>query len=362
MKNKIRIIQRHLLCTLLALAVLTALVPVSSTYVFAGDYPVYVTQNGNSFKVRSSLSSKYVVHSIIVDADEISRPNKSSFESSFNLTDYTTTSGKKCSAGTGYHTVYIMIWDNKGKEVERKKTFVAVNRITRRPDDKGKFRVYSSYFNYFPYINNKNTSGELYMELSTNGKDWPAKNRWKLREYNLGSRISGLKPGKKYYTRIRYGQLVTYKTDFGGNGKTYFFGGPVLKTATVKTGKAKIPSVRSIKVKAVKVKKHKVKHPEGYYWQNNQLVYKSAWTEKYYTYKVKVTVRLKKKPGTRGLWVNGRYLKGNKKKYTATFKPSQNRSAKKPKGRVKYTVRISSGQSASYGGYSPEYRKKRTVK
>ena len=79
---------------------------------------------------------------------------------------------------------------------------------------------------------------------------------------------------------------------------------------------------------------------------------------------VKVTVKLKKKPGTGGLFVNGRWLAGNKKTYTTTFKGlyPHNISVKKPRGRVRYTVTVRSGQDASYKGYSPSISKRMKLK
>ena len=82
--------------------------------------------------------------------------------------------------------------------------------------------------------------------------------------------------------------------------------------------------------------------------------------EKYYTYKLKVTVKLKKKPGTKGIWINGKFVKGNKKKYTVTL-PGSSYSAKKPKGK-KFKVGICSYQGKSFGGLSPLYQKKLKIK
>ena len=61
--------------------------------------------------------------------------------------------------------------------------------------------------------------------------------------------IKGLKPNKKYNIRIRYGTYVTYDTGIYGDGKSYFFGGPVLNCGTIMTGKAKAPNIKSINVK-----------------------------------------------------------------------------------------------------------------
>ena len=94
-------------------------------------------------------------------------------------------------------------------------------------------------------------------------------------------KLSGLKPGTSYRTRIRYGTFVTYSTDYAGDGKSHFFGGPVLRTTTIKTGAATRPPIKSVKAKAYNVKYHKVKH-YGYYTG----VY--LYTEKFYTCKIKI--------------------------------------------------------------------------
>lgn len=229
--------------------------------------------------------------------------------------------------------------------------------ITDRPTYAGVFEVYSTYLIYAPYnIGWSNRAYDLYMEYSADGgKTWARTGYMRANWIQLATdqryQINGLLPNHYYVTRIRYGE-------WDGNQLIL---GPAVGTGTYKTGPAKAPAVKSITCKAVKVKRHKVRHPAGYYWYGSVLVYQKAWTEKYYTYKVKVTVKLKKKPGTAGLWINGKFCKGNKKKYTATFTPQINYSAKKPKGR-KWGVVIASYQNKSYGGYSPLIQKKKKLK
>ena len=194
-----------------------------------------------------------------------------------------------------------------------------------------------------------NSDYDLYLEYSPDGgKNWARSGYMRFNLIQLASqqqyRISGLAPNHNYVTRIRYGEVI--------DGQLFL--GPVRWTGTYKTGAAKKPKIKSVTCKAVKVKRHKVKH-YGYYTG----VY--LYTEKFYTYKVKITVKLKKKPGTAGIWINGKFCKGNKKKYTATFTPYPNYSAKKPKGR-KWGVVIASYQNKAYGGYSPLYSKKKKLK
>ena len=92
------------------------------------------------------------------------------------------------------------------------------------------------------------------------------------------------------------------------------------------------------------------------YWRGYYYLWKQTST--FYTYKVKVTVNLKKKPGTKGMWINGKYKKGNKKKYTATF--GTYTSYKNPR-KLKFGLVLASYQNSSYGGYSPLYKKKKKL-
>ncbi len=254
----------------------------------------------------------------------------------------------------GYHNVELAVYArfNGGSrqylDVTKARTYRAD--ITATPNYTGAFEVYSNYLIYAPYSNMwSNSDYDLYLEYSPDGgKNWARSGYMRFNLIQLASqqqyRISGLAPNHNYVTRIRYGKVI--------DGQLFL--GPVRWTGTYKTGAAKKPKIKSVTCKAVKVKRHKVKH-YGYYTG----VY--LYTEKFYTYKVKITVKLKKKPGTAGIWINGKFCKGNKKKYTATFTPYPNYSAKKPKGR-KWGVVIASYQNKAYGGYSPLYSKKKKLK
>lgn len=294
--------------------------------------------------------------------------------------------------GTGYHTAFLQLYNKNTRELQRLifKEYVAYNGITSQPTYNGIFNVYHNYFNYYPYnMYMANQSGALYMEYKpTTASSWARTGKMTANAIKLyieqGFAISGLKSNTKYNTRIRYGAYANYKkltpADFGmtleqfqkifgttktciGDGGSYFFGGPVLNTTTIKTGKAKKPAIKSVKVKAVKIKYHKHR-VRGHYETTamGSLIWIRPYTERYYTCKHKVTIKLKKKPGTAGIWVNGKFLKGNKKKYTATFTPYPNYYTKRPPKGQKFRVKIRSYQSKSYYGFSPTYSKKKKVK
>ena len=318
--------------------------PVNSSY-----YNVNITQSGNTVRVSGTIASPYAFYGLFVDTDLAEPVTGSSVNTTINMSNY----------ATGYHTVIIgLIYTPDPSSyvdmIGRK--YMVSNNITARPSYKGRFEVYSKYFNFYPYnIGMQNTDGDLYMEYKTSkAKTWKRSGYMRSNLIELlptqGYKISGLKAMKTYKTRIRYGTFVTYSKDLAGDGKQHFFGGPTLKTATIKTGSAKKPPIRSVTAKAVNVKYHKVRHYGKYTG-----VY--LYTEKFYTCKIKVTINMKKKPGTKGLFVNDRWLKGNKKVYTTTFSPYPNYYFKHPRGSGKFTVSVRSGQSKNWGGYSPTWSK-----
>lgn len=234
------------------------------------------------------------------------------------------------------------------------------------PNYNGQFEVYSTFFNYSPFTisggNNPNIwtsfySPLLYMEYSSDGgATWNRSGYMQYNSvtsnYNQRYRIGGSTPDTVYKTRIYYGD------DYGNPISPY------LTTSTIKTGKSTKPAIKKVTAKAVNVKYHKKMRPGYYYWTGYHYLWMKPLKMKYYTYNVKVTVKLKKKPGTAGIWVNGRWLPGNKKKYTTKFKiPSpRNMSVKKPRNRIKYTVSVCTGQDETYKGYSPTWQKKMKLK
>jgi hypothetical protein len=224
--------------------------------------------------------------------------------------------------------------------------------------------VYSKVLNFYPYTAGfVNATQPLYLEYKpVKSKKWKRSGYMERDSIKLGNqqgfKIKGLKANTKYNTRIRYGVKAT-KFD-GSTGTIY---GPTFGTGTYKTGKAKKPAVKSIKIKAVKKKFHKNRVAGHYEWTGYHYIWIKPYTEKYWTCKFKVTVKLKKKPGTKGIVVGGKYLKGNKKKYTTTVTPYPNYYTKKPpKGLKKVKITVRSYQSKKYGGLSPVKTKKCKIK
>ena len=331
----------------------------------AVSHSVSITQSGSIVTIKGSVPSPYQLFGIIVDGTEVS--NKL-FGSSINQT-VNMDSG---TFATGYHTVYVGIGQWVGAEFKHVDTvikkYMVTNTFKDRPTYGGVFDVYSNYFDIYPFQMTAfgYLAPKLFLEYSADGgKTWSRSGSMKPGGIKVASqesyRISGLKPGTTYNTRLRYGDYVTYATGFGGDGKSYFFGGPVLNTATITTGMGEAPKIKSVTCKATKIKYHKIKQPGYYNYAGGKLFWHKAWTEKFYTCNVKVTVKLKKKPGTNGVWITfdgqRKWVKGNKKTYSATFTSTVNYFAKKPKGRYKFNVSVCSGQDSAWGGFSPSWSK-----
>lgn len=322
----------------------------SSLYggVASGYYNININQSGSTVTVSGTINAPYSFYGLFVDLTLVAPVTGSSVNESINMNQF----------DTGYHTVSLAII--KGSDttimdlIGRK--YMSSNKIVATPTYYGKFQVYSNYFTYYPYnMALENQQGPLYMEYSSDGgKTWQRTGYMQANMIKLyieqAYNISGLKAKTKYLTRIRYGTSVTYSTDYAGDGKSYFFGGPPLSTTTIKTGAAKKPPIKSVRAQAVNVKYHQIRHYGRYTG-----VY--LYTERFYTCKVKVTVKLKRKPGTKGMWINGSWLKGNKKTYVKTFAPYPNYYVKHPRGHYRFSVSVCSGQSGVWGGYSPTWSK-----
>ena len=337
------------------------------------DYSISAAQKGSIVTVTGWVKTPYYPYGIQIDSTRLknkfgtTQNTKTTFTETINMNQF----------DTGYHTLAVgLVYGKNSTDIIAAygKQYLVSNNITARPNSNGVFDVYSSYFNYYPYGSFGNSAGTLYMEYSANGgKTWQRSGYMK---YNLittasaqGYKIGGLRQKTTYKTRIRYGVDVKYEDDIShnGDGKTHTFYGPVLNTTTIKTGSASKPKIKSVTLKATKVKYHKLRWPGYYNVVGGSVFWHNSYVEKFYTAKVKVTVKLKKKPGTAGVFISllgqTKWKKGNKKKYTVTFTPTYNYWVKNPhSGKYKLQVQVYSGQNSSWGGYSPVYSKKKKVR
>ena len=236
------------------------------------------------------------------------------------------------------HTVTLVYWfsndANDGSFASR-----AFNlSMYAKPSAKGSIEIYHNHIMYMPSPDPNLVNYRLRLQVLRNGKVVKTSG---LMSAVQTYKIKGLRPNTRYKIRTFY-----YYNGYQGTDT-----GKVLNLGTYTTGQKTKPAVKSIKVKAYKVKKKKQKI-YGYYTG----LYLGKRT--YYQYKLKIIVKLKKKPGNK-IWINGKKFKGNRTKYTVNLGTFTSYS--KPKGK-KYTVAMYTYRSPSWGGYSPMYKKVMKVK
>lgn len=197
------------------------------------------------------------------------------------------------------------------------------------------YEVYPTYF-FFNAGLNSQAFCDLYMDYRIKGGAWKTSgSMYAVNDYTF----KGLKPKKTYQARLYYKNIYT-----GEIGRY----SPIV---TFKTAPNKKPAVKSVKVKAIKVKKH---------WQRvyGYVIYLGK--RAYYTYKIRTTVTLKKKPKAKYIAINGKVFKANKKKYTVTTKKLV-KYYSPPRG-DKYKVSIYTYQNKVWKGYSKLYQKTRKLR
>ena len=206
------------------------------------------------------------------------------------------------------------------------------------------YEVYSTYLFFNPGLFYC-ADGRVFMAIRPAGGDWKyyGPMQYRAGRPEDGYTIGDLTPNTLYEAKLYYRDRYGYGT-----------AGPYSNPVFFKTGPNALPKVKSVKVQAVKVKRHK----EHYVSPYTGYVYRTIYNI-YYTFKYKITVTMKKKPGTPYLYVNGKRFKGNKKKYTVTT--GKQLTYYKPKGK-KFTVYVYTGLDPTYGGYSLLYSKNVKVK
>lgn len=261
----------------------------------------------------------------------------------------------------------ILVYTKKKNTPDSAYSGVAIAEIYDTPvNNASQVETYAKYLFYAPnrtYYRNDYDSG-LYVDIKKVGaKSWTS-----YGPITSTGQIKGLKPSTKYQIRAYYGKIVTF------GGKSYFINGREnnnFKTVTVKTGKKKLP-IKKVTVKAVNVKKHVHKRYGPY---TGLYLGKETW----YTYRLKVTVKMKKKPGVKGIYINGKKVKGNKKTYSVKFAKTntifngkhvvkrykkwwkQDDTYKLPR-KTKYKVLIYSYSNKTYKAYSPIQKRTKRIK
>ncbi len=250
----------------------------------------------------------------------------------------------------GYHEISAQLYD---RDVYVYYKYAVPTYIYSAPSlKKSDFTTWSKYFVYTnnsDYYNNDYDCG-VYVDYKKKGGKWQ-NNYGPVSKYSTGKR-TGLKANKYYYVRAHYGKKVSY------NGKSYFFTGKALgkvsKAVKIKTGKKKKPKIKSIKITKAKQFSRTFTYTTwiyiGGYGYPRTTVYRQWYTS------FKVTVKLKKKTGAKGIYIGSKRLKGNKKTYSTNFTVYGKYKGKKIK------VGVCSYQNNTYKGYSPSVTKKVKVK
>ena len=235
----------------------------------------------------------------------------------------------------GYHEIYATLQDEEGYEDEN--NIIAYEKavptyIYSKPSNKlsyvyaeDKFIKYSapSFSSKFDYI---------FVQLKKKGnKKWKTYSAWSSGETG---KVSKMTPDKWYYCRTIY---AVYDSNYNKviTGCTT---GKYSKKTKFRMGKKQKPPVRSVKIK---------KNGKYYYRQIILYIGGTPYLYRYWYTPVKITVKMKKKPGTRGLFVAGVRKTGNKKLYVVKGSYSG-----QVKGQKK-EVGIYSWQDKKYGGFSP---------
>ena len=139
------------------------------------------------------------------------------------------------------------------------------------------------------------------------------------------------------------------------DGETYFFSGKKLGKVSgvqkIKTASNKKPPVRSLTTSGAK---QWYRTLTIHYYSGGMYLY--SRTYKIYYTEFKVTLKMKKRPGTTGIYIGSKKMKGNKKLYKTKFLLSGKQKGKK----LKFCVQ--SYQHKIYGGYSPTWHKKIKIK
>ena len=273
----------------------------------------------------------------------------------------------------GYHTLKLFLGSDVYDDVDGLYMFKpsVPTYIYKKPSLKlSNFTTRCSYFTYTDNYNSYyyDSSCSVYLDYKKKGKKWKA--GYGPIGYGATVKRGKLSSASKYIVRTYYAKKVKYTPPKSLNAEknpvtvTKVFKGPKSKSIGFKTAYKKTP-VKSIKAKKIKqwCKKYKVrKLSSKIYWRNGYAGW--GWyrkvlgtkTYKYWYTKVRITVKMKKKPGIAGVYIGEKKVKGNKKTYAANFTLSGKKKGKKIK------VSVYSYMSGTYGGLSGKVLKKVKVK
>ncbi len=261
----------------------------------------------------------------------------------------------------GLHTLYVKLQNHPESEYWKYYGTAIPTYIYGKPSTPqlGEFYTSSKWFAY--YYGGSSYSDwncDVYMQWKKKGGKWNSKLNGPVSTSSSYRNIPSkkLKASTNYTIRLLYGKKVTY------NGKSYFISGAnngyYSGSKTVKTAGKKL-KIKSVKISKTKVKSYKYRQPiwNSYWVGTMYYTFISGYrTVKAYQTKFKITLKLKKKPNAKGVYIGTKRLKGNKKKYSASFTLFV-----KIKGK-KFKFAFSSYQSTKYTSLSPVAKKKLKIK
>lgn len=260
---------------------------------------------------------------------------------SLNMKDYS----------VGLHTIYATLKNHPDVKVYYSKA-VPTYIYSKSSNKLSYFKVGHNYFiySYGGSSYSKDYNCGLMLEYRKKGsKKW--KKGYGPYSTSTSVKMTKMKSGKKYQVRTYFAKAFTY------GGKKYLIKGAdtgkISKAVTFKTGGKKL------KVKSVKIKKARQFSTTSSYtlWiYIGNYGYPRTITNTYWYTEFEITVKLKKKPGAKGIYIGNKPVKGNKKTYKTTMTLEGKRKGKKER------FELCSYQSTTYKGYSPSVFKKVKVK
>lgn len=296
--------------------------------------------SGNAYITGTATGDTF--YDIYVDGSRVYSDisGKTSFAYTLDMKNY----------DVGFHTISAELSNHAASVTYR---YAVPTYIYSKPSIKrSHFTTGSKYFVFENSGNSysKDSSCKVYLDYKKKGGKWK-NNYGPVDNYSSGKKKS-LKPNTWYYVRAHYGKKVSY------GGKTYFFTGKETgkKSANVKikTGKKSKPPVKSITITKAKQFSRTYSYTTWIYIGGYGYPTYHTYTQWYTSFKV--TVKMKKKPGAKGIYIGNVRCKGNKKKYTADFTVTGKQKGKKLK------VAVCTYQSPIYMAYSPSYTKKVKVR
>lgn len=317
-----------------------------NVYVVADEYTASINvktykSSGNAYITGKATGDTF--YDIYVDGNRVYAgiSDKASFAYTLDMKNY----------DVGFHTISAEL---KNHDVQAVYKYAVPTYIYSKPSIKrSNFTTGSKYFVFYNSGNSysKDSSCSVYLDYKKKGgKKWK-NNYGPVANYNSGKK-SGLKPNTWYYVRAHYGKKVSY------NGKTYFFTGKETGKKSgnvkIKTGKKKKPPVKSITITKAKEFSKTYSYTTWIYIGGYGYPTYHTYTQWYTSFKV--TVKMKKKPGAKGIYIGNVRCKGNKKKYTADFTVTGKQKGKRLK------VAVCTYQSPIFMAYSPSYTKKVKVR